>query len=180
MMLRRDYDKIATFPATSDSMNNTARESARIGVEEEFGFIPRFTSGQMNTTWACLTVVLQTLKSFSLDFPALNVFFRVGMFLNGRTAFREIRRVNPEPIFVPATTLSRDAVIDAYIDLFRQSIRRRTPPHSALALSGGCDSRHFFWRCILNGICPITPLPSLYTEDRRKWKSRRNWPAGQV
>jgi hypothetical protein len=113
-----------------------------IGAEEDFGFVARFTSGNMETTYARLTEVLRLPKSFTLDFPALNVFFRLGMFLNGKTAFREIRRVNPKPVFVPTTALSRDAVIDAYIDLFRQSIRRRTPPHSALALSGGCDSRH--------------------------------------
>ena len=112
------------------------------GVEEDFGFIPRFTAGQAGTTYLSLTEALQSLPSRSLDFPALNVFFRLGMFLNGKTAFREIRRVSPEPVFLPPTTLSRDEVIDAYIDLFRQSVRRRNPTHSVLALSGGCDSRH--------------------------------------
>lgn len=124
------------------------------GVEEDFGFIPRFTAGDADTTYASLTEALQNLPSRSLDFPALNVFFRLGMFLNGRTPFREIRRVSPEPVFLPPTTLSRDEVIDAYIDLFRQSVRRRTPPHSVLALSGGCDSRHILLEMHSQGNAP--------------------------
>lgn len=124
------------------------------GVEEDFGFIPRFTAGQSDTTYSSLTEALQNVSSRSLDFPALNVFFRLGMFLNGRTAFREIRRVSPEPVFLPPSTLSRDDVIDAYIDLFRQSVRRRTPPHSVLALSGGCDSRHILLEMHFQGNAP--------------------------
>lgn len=86
--------------------------------------------------------LLHAAKPLTLDYRALNVFFRLGMFLNGRTPFREIRRFAPEPLIEPPTTLSREAIIDGYIDLFRESIRRRIRAHSVLALSGGCDSRH--------------------------------------
>jgi asparagine synthetase B (glutamine-hydrolysing) len=38
--------------------------------------------------------------------------------------------------------LERPAVIEGYIDLFRQAVSRLAHGQSAIALSGGCDSRH--------------------------------------
>jgi asparagine synthase (glutamine-hydrolysing) len=98
------------------------------GLERDFGFIPSFT----NTCTGKPT----------LDFAALNVFFRTGMFLEGATPFREIRRNLPAPVMVPHTDISRDAAIDGYIELFRQAVKRRASRPSAIGLSGGADSRH--------------------------------------
>jgi asparagine synthase (glutamine-hydrolysing) len=116
--------------------------SARFGVEREFGFIPRFAVVGTNVIHDRLLGAIGAAQSVSLDFPALNVFFRTGMFLDGATPFREIRRLVPPPVLVPPARISRESAIEAYIDLFRQAVRRRAPPASALALSGGCDSRH--------------------------------------
>lgn len=94
-----------------------------------------------------------------LNEAALAVFLRLGFFLGDDTPFRHIRALPPGADFrweagrlrlagqrpCPAPSrLSRSAAIEGYIELFRQSIRRRTPPDDGflLPLSGGKDSRH--------------------------------------
>jgi hypothetical protein len=111
-------------------------------VEAEFGFIPAFRNVETGARYPRLCEAVQNAGAVTLDFPALNVFFRLGMFLNAKTPFREIRRCNPEPVFVPPAMIAREAAMEAYIDLFRQAVRRRAVPNSTVALSGGCDSRH--------------------------------------
>lgn len=111
-------------------------------LEEKFGFIPRFTTLRNGGEHPRLLDALRNAGPVSIDFAALNTFFRAGMFLNGATPFKEIRRHCPPPIILPTNDLSREVAIEAYIDLFRRAISRRVQPQSAIGLSGGCDSRH--------------------------------------
>lgn len=112
------------------------------GVEDEFGFIPAFRNVATGVCYPRLCEAVEKAGAVTVDFAALNVFFRLGMFLNAKTPFREIRRCNPEPVFVPPAAISREAALEAYIELFRQAVRRRAAANSTVALSGGCDSRH--------------------------------------
>ena len=73
------------------------------GVEDEFGFIPAFRNVATGVCYPRLCEAVEKAGAVTVDFAALNVFFRLGMFLNAKTPFREIRRCNPEPVFpVPA------------------------------------------------------------------------------
>lgn len=112
------------------------------GVETEFGFIPSFTCRSTGATHRRFVDAVAAAGKVTLDYPALNVFLRSGLFLNGATPFNEIRRNSPPPVIVPAREISREAAIDAYIELFGQAVTRRVRPDSVVALSGGRDSRH--------------------------------------
>lgn len=85
---------------------------------------------------------VRSVGTVTLDYRALNIFFRTGLFLNGDTPFREVRRFWPEPEILRPLALSRDQAIDGYIDLFRSAVRQRVVDHAGMGLSGGCDSRH--------------------------------------
>lgn len=93
------------------------------------------------------------------DYAGLAVFFRIGFFLGEDTPFKAIRAFPPLATFlwdghmlkisgeVPIGKphqLSRTAIIDGYVELFRAAVRRRLPSDEsfALTLSGGRDSRH--------------------------------------
>lgn len=128
------------------------------GLDDEFGFRPRFTLSHTGQQFRRLIDAVKNAPSLTLDCAALNTFLRAGMFLNGKTPFREIARYHPSPVIVPPETLSRDAAIDAYIDLFRQAVRRRIAGRSVLALSGGCDSRHILLELHAQGRLPDRAL----------------------
>jgi hypothetical protein len=112
------------------------------GLEEEFGFIPRFTILNSADEHSRLVDAIRSVGSVSIDSAALNTFFRTGLFLNGATPFKEIKRHSPPPIILPTNDLSPKTATEGYIELFRQAISRRVHPRSAIGLSGGCDSRH--------------------------------------
>jgi asparagine synthase (glutamine-hydrolysing) len=112
------------------------------GLEEEFGFIPRFITLKSGAEHSRLVDAARNADSLSLDFAALNTFFRIGMFLNGATPFKEIRRYCPAPTIMPLNDISREKAMEAYIDLFRVAVSRMGHSRSAMGLSGGCDSRH--------------------------------------
>jgi len=85
--------------------------------------------------------------SLELDYGALNVFARTGMFLGTDTAFRDIRfATETPPLLTKPTTLSRHQVIDTYIDLFRAAVAKCAAltigKTVTLGLSAGRDSRH--------------------------------------
>jgi asparagine synthase (glutamine-hydrolysing) len=116
--------------------------AASVGVEHDFGFVPRFESGITGKTYDSLLDAAADNAVLSLDFQALGVFLRTGYFLANTTPFREIRRVGPAPTIVEPVARTRKAAIEEYIVLFRQAVRRRADRQTALALSGGADSRH--------------------------------------
>jgi len=162
MKIREERDGMNSWCTAVADIEASPNIEQSLGVEEEFGFIPGFTRKGTATTHNWLSEAVQcTASPLSLDIPALNVFFRTGMFLNGSTPFQEIRRYCPPPQFVSSTELSRDEAIDAYIDLFRASVRKRVTPGFAMALSGGADSRHILLELMSQGHLP----EYLYTVD---------------
>ena len=118
-----------------------ASRGADFGLEEEFGFVPRFVTHD-GIEHSRLIDAVQAARSVSIDFRALNIFFRTGLFLNGATPFNEIRRFSPSPLFVSQSEFSYEQAVEQYIALFRQAVARRTQSSAAIGLSGGCDSRH--------------------------------------
>jgi asparagine synthetase B (glutamine-hydrolysing) len=94
-----------------------------------------------------------------LDEAALAVYLRLGSFLSTDTPFRCISAVPPDASIVwskgtldlrggfathPPVELSETSAIDAYIELFRQAVKRCLVKNKriVLPLSGGRDSRH--------------------------------------
>lgn len=124
-----------------------------------------------------------------LDDEAISVFLRFGWFLGEDTPFRAIRAVPPNAEFewrngklhvagsysIPKPDyLSRDAAIDLFNDLFRQSIQRRLPGDAAfvMPLSGGRDSRHILLELVEQGAKPefcftADHIPTRANEDAR-------------
>lgn len=119
------------------------------------------------------------------DYQGLAVFLRIGFFIGEDTPFKAIRAFPSLATFLWDSSglkisgglpvgkphqLTRSAVIDGYIELFRAAVRRRLPTDEkfALTLSGGRDSRH-----ILLELCALDHKPEvcvtvgsyLYTEN---------------
>jgi asparagine synthase (glutamine-hydrolysing) len=123
-----------------------------------------------------------------LDCDAMAVFLRMGFMLANDTPFVAIRAVPPgntrwSPGAAPNDTayahplperLSRDAALDAFIDLFRLSVGRRLPDDGGVVvpLSGGRDSRHILFELVRHGVHPrfcatIRRYPPAPPEDPR-------------
>lgn len=114
--------------------------------------------------------LLRAGVSREVDETALGVFLRLGYFLGDETPFLAIRAVPPDATFIwrdgqlevsgrhagsPEQTITRRAAIDAYVELFRQAIRRRPPTEEAVVtLSGGRDSRHILLELCAQGTPP--------------------------
>ena len=133
------FEKAGAGTASGEALQSN--RGSDFGLEERYGFIPRFLAGD-GSDHARLIDAVRSTRSLSLDFRALNVFLRTGLFLNGATPFNEIRRFSPSPIFVSASDLSYQQASEQYIALFRQAVARRAQSQAAIGLSGGCDSRH--------------------------------------
>jgi asparagine synthase (glutamine-hydrolysing) len=126
------------------------------GLEHEFGFVPLFrVEGSAAMSPRLLALIEADPALAEIDAAALNVFFRIATFLDGETPFRRVKQDWPEPLLAKPVSLTREQAMDAYIDLFRQAIRRRCESDSIIGLSGGRDSRH-----ILLELHRIGRLPS--------------------
>lgn len=112
------------------------------GVEEEFGFIPRYRLHDQAVSLDELPFALSNARSLSIDHAAINVFLRTEFYLDGRTPFCELARYAPPPVIVAESEIGRNDALDAYIDLFRTAVRKRVGDANTVALSGGRDSRH--------------------------------------
>jgi hypothetical protein len=93
-----------------------------------------------------------------IDWPAMAVMLRLGLFIGDRTAFRGIRlvpanatltwtggalEIDAPPRSVRSQALRRSQAIEGYVALVRDAVGRRPPPTPfAMPLSGGRDSRH--------------------------------------
>jgi asparagine synthase (glutamine-hydrolysing) len=117
-----------------------------------------------------LVLIAERLGQLEIDQNALATFLRLGFFLGDDTPFKSIRSFPPgawlawsasgcqlkSGTIAPArATLSRDHVRDAYIELFRDSIRQCDASGiTALPLSGGRDSRHILGELHVQGRLP--------------------------
>ena len=107
------------------------------------------------------------------DVPGMAVFLRLGFFISDDTPFKHIRAVPICTTFrwesgelevktpssaIRAESMGRSSAIDAYISLFKQSMRRRAPvDHNfSLPISGGRDSRHILLELCDSGNRPET------------------------
>jgi asparagine synthase (glutamine-hydrolysing) len=127
---------------------------------DAYGFYPLFV---WITSTSCvlateLTELLALGAPRTLDYDALSVFLRLGFFVGNDTPFRAIRAVpsnatiewaaaGPRVVerrrVVKASSLTRDAAIDGFVELVRHSVARRLPDGAyEMPLSGGRDSRH--------------------------------------
>ncbi|HKV52186.1 MAG TPA: asparagine synthetase B family protein [Gemmatimonadaceae bacterium] len=106
-----------------------------------------------------------------IDDGAMAVFLRIGFFVGEDTPFRDVRVLPPggrlewrdgvlsvEATYprVRASTLTRAAAIDAYIEVFRDAVRRCGPGDqpNVVPLSGGRDSRHILFELCASGFPP--------------------------
>jgi asparagine synthetase B (glutamine-hydrolysing) len=141
-------------------------ENDRYGISPLFYFVCR--------NEICVSPSLPTLikrgAPTELDYEALAVFFRLGYFLGESTPFHAIRALPPNVQFtwnkdevscvaeypkIGWSDLSRDQAVDAYVDLFAASIRRRIPEgKNGVLLSGGRDSRHILLELCRQGRAP--------------------------
>ena len=111
------------------------------------------------------------------DETALAVFHRIGFFVNQDTPFRNIRTLGPGaslrwrpgkleieggiPPAPPASSLTRDQAIEAFIELPRAAMRSFLASWDgpiAMPLSGGRDSRHALLEMLHQGRRPETCL----------------------
>lgn len=110
------------------------------------------------------------------DARARAVFYHMGLFINGDTPFRHIRALPPAgrlvwqdgkaavtgAAYVPAERqIKRPEIVDGFIDLTRQSLRRifdAWPADFVLPLSGGRDSRHILLEMAHLGRLPASAV----------------------
>lgn len=156
-----------------------------------YGFNPLYyfvRPGEICVSNSILQLLYKDVPT-ELDDEAISVFLRFGWFLGEDTPFRAIRAVPPNTQFewrngelhvagsypIPEPDyLSRDAAIDLFNDLFRQSIQRRLPSDArfAMPLSGGRDSRHILLELIEQSAKPefcftARHIPPRANEDAR-------------
>jgi asparagine synthase (glutamine-hydrolysing) len=113
--------------------------------QDRYGFFPLFEwrSGSTRVLATDLFTLLKKGAPRVLDLDALSVFVRIGFFVGADTPFQSIRAVVPGPLPRRRLEIRRSEAVDGFIDLFRQSIRRRLPSEPfVMPLSGGRDSRH--------------------------------------
>jgi asparagine synthase (glutamine-hydrolysing) len=148
---------------------------------DRYGMFPLYYF-QTGSEVGLSTSILQLLSSGAprdLDYEALAVFLRFGL-LGADTPFAGIRALPPKTRFewrdgksriedgmrlVDVLPLSRQAALDAYISLFRQSMRRRPPSAegAAIPLSGGRDSRHILFELCAAGHRPKLCVTARYS-----------------
>ena len=133
-----------------------------------------------------LITLLESGASKDIDDAGLAVMLRTGFFVGEDTAFRNIRIVPPHGVLtweggktdvrgslvtVQQEPYTRTSAVDAYIERFREAVRRRpSDGMTILPLSGGRDSRHIFLELCAQGRAPdiavtIGPPPAYHTEE---------------
>jgi len=108
--------------------------------------------------------VLELIKqgaSAEINFAALNVFLRSGFYVGTKTLYRDIhtREVpNPASLVVKPSDGNRSAIVEGYIELFRQAVQRQIQRFGSdricMGLSGGRDSRHILLELCRVGVKP--------------------------
>jgi asparagine synthase (glutamine-hydrolysing) len=122
------------------------------------GFHPKFTSIEVRRS-ETITQLIRKITAVDLDYDALNVFLRIGTFIGTDTPYRHIKADAPDYAWVastPAVEGTRTQIIDGYVDLFRQAIKRCGTEEQtfSVGLSGGRDSRHLLLELCRSGRVP--------------------------
>jgi hypothetical protein len=150
-----------------------------VAKNDRYGLLPLFYF-ERNDGLGISTSIPQLLAHGApaeFDLEAMSVFLRLGCFLDTDTPFLGIRALPPSatlrwsagrlelastPVARNTLNLTRSQAIDGYIELFRESICRRSPGDAefAVPLSGGRDSRHVLFELLRQGhrpkVCPTT------------------------
>jgi hypothetical protein len=131
-----------------------------------------------------LEQLLELGVAAEFDDDAISVLVRVGFLLDCDTPLRTVRALPPGARLiwrpgslaisggsnVPAErSVARDEAIEGFIELFRQSIRRRPFPRgrTVLPLTGGHDSRHILFELCHQGTAPdLCVTVRLHPRDR--------------
>jgi asparagine synthase (glutamine-hydrolysing) len=163
---------------------------------DRYGFYPLFYFSRPDEF--CISGSIPTLLKrgapTQLDATALAVILRLGYFVGEDTPFKAIRLVPPGARMqwengsfsvageIPVRCLqelSREAALDAFIELMRQAIARRAAQHEdfVATISGGRDSRH-----ILLGLCDSGKPPkfAVSVENYQPWPSPDTEVAAKV
>lgn len=118
-----------------------------------------------------------------LDDAALAVFLRFGQLVGEDTPFAALRALPPATRLTwedgelhlertpwqppPLLRIERAAALDAYVELFRQAVKRRPPVgRTAMPLSGGRDSRHILLALCALGRPPEVCVTALHSPPR--------------
>jgi asparagine synthase (glutamine-hydrolysing) len=165
-------------------------DSNALAIENDrYGFYPLFYyagKSEFMISPSMLKLVRKGAPS-DVDWSALAVFLRLGNYVGVDTPFRHIRLVPPNarvqheggcfrisgarPRILPDRSLTREAAIDGYIQVFREAIAEMQADGEAIVpLSGGRDSRHIFLELCRQKVSPLSALsvkyePCLETED---------------
>ena len=157
-------------------------DGARLTVRHDrYGFFPlyyRATDDEFAISPSIRTLIERCGAPTDLDYRGLSVFFRIGWFLGDDTPFAAIRALPRASAFSwgegglaverdvaqpKEDALARDAAVDAYVELFRDAMRRRAPSdgRGVVPLSGGVDSRHIALELVHLGHRPrcVTAMP---------------------
>jgi asparagine synthase (glutamine-hydrolysing) len=155
---------------------------------DRYGFHPLFYYCRKDefAVSPSLVKLLEIGAPREIDGEALGVLLRVEYLVGEDTPFQGIRAVPPDArmfwedgrlevqggyLIGRAQSLSREAAMDGYIELFRAAVRRRAAQGpAAVALSGGRDSRHIFLELCDSGCPPeaavtVRPEPHVLTQD---------------
>lgn len=147
---------------------------------DRYGFYPLYyfvRNGEIALS-PSIPRLLDAGASAELDLRALSIFLRFGSFIREDTPFKHIRALPPScrlewsrdsfavsggRVHARERTISLDEAVAVYKELFREAIRRRSPPSDAFAvpLSGGRDSRH-----ILLELCELGHTPRFCITSR--------------
>lgn len=121
-------------------------------------FKPTFYDIHTDRKSSSISELLKTETRLELDPSSINVFLRTGMYIGDKTPFLSIRASHSEVPILQPSTLDFHQAVDAYIDLFRQSMAKCLATHQAepftIGLSGGRDSRHILLEAVTSGAPP--------------------------
>jgi asparagine synthetase B (glutamine-hydrolysing) len=141
---------------------------------DRYGLSPLYYSATADSV-AISPDILSLFKlgvATELDETSFGVFLLLGFYLADDTPFRAIKAVPPcatltwrpgelrvtgERVRAKPQAITREAALDAYIELFREAVRRRVPlgEDFTVPLSGGRDSRHILLELCALGRPPL-------------------------
>lgn len=152
---------------------------------DRYGMLPVFAVLEPNRVILSTSIqgALEAGAPADLDPAAMAVILRLGHPVGDDTPFQSIRTIPPGvtfhwdtapglsggPFIVPPNGLARDQAMDAYVELFRQAIRRQSPAgRFVVPLSGGRDSRHILLALLEAGHRPDHLVTTHYRSPRSR------------